>query len=198
MPNSDQLPSTKSRWPRYLANPSTNLNRKEPGAMAIYTAYRMLGPCRTKDAIAYALKLPDPVPEGTFKSWDARLKKEENVVLEGRTAYPEPPIAAVGRDPGFLREWWQDRKARRLAEGSAKVRYRKERATFNNRRALWEIYHAAPALARAIRRTHPTAQVKVTRPRNPIPPRPILKEIYFQEYRKWRRELRGQGFEPAS
>ncbi len=197
-PNSDQLPSTTGRWPRYLANPSTNLNREEPGAKAIYTAYRMLGPCRTKDAIAYALKLPKPVPEGTLKSWDARLKREEVVVLEGRTAYPEPPIAAVGRDLGFLREWRMDRRARRLAEGSAKVRYGKERSTFNNTRWHWEAYHAAPAITRAIRRKHPGAEVKVSRPRNPIPPRPILKEIYFEEYRRWRRELLGQDFEPTT
>ncbi len=88
MPNSDQLPSTKGRWPRYLVSPSTALNRKEPGAQAIYLAYMQLGPCRTKDAIAYALKLwkldpkgTKPVPEGTVKYWDARLKKMGRIVV---------------------------------------------------------------------------------------------------------------------
>ncbi len=196
---SGQLPPTKGTWPEYVVNPSTAFNRKERGAKAIYVAYRMIGPCRTKDAIAYAFKLPKPVPEGTLKYWDARLKREEFVVPEGKTAYPEPPIAAAGRDLGFLREWWLDRKARRLAEVSAGVRYRKERAVFNNTRWHWEAYHAAPAIARAISRTrHAPAQVKVSRPRNPIPPRPILQEIYFEEYRGWRREMLGQGSEPAT
>ncbi len=116
-----------------------------------------------------------------------------------QTPQPPGPIAAAGRDLGFLREWWLDRKARHLAEVSARVRYRKERDAFNDVRWRWEAYHAAPAIARAISRTTGRKhQVKVSRPRNPTPPRPILKEIYFEEYREWRREMLGQGSEPAT
>ena len=190
---SSQLPPTKGTWPRYVVSPLTPLNREEPGAKDIYLAYMQLGPCRTKDAMAYALGLPEHQPEGTLKYWDARLKKEGDVVLEGRAIYPEPPIAVAGRDLGFLREWWQDRKAHRLAVDSAKTQYRKKRNEFNNLFWHWQAYHAFDEY----NRLH-VGQIKVSRPRNPTPPRPILKEIYFEEYRKWRRELLGQSSEPAT
>ena len=110
-----------------------------------------------------------------------------------QTPQPPGPIAGGGRELGFLREWWRDRKARRLAEDSARVRYRKERNEFNTLRWHWEAYQIFREDG-----PHASLRIEVSRPKNPIPPRPILKEIYFEEYRKWRREMLGQGSEPAT
>lgn len=49
--------------------------RTRPGAKAMVTAYAQRGPCMTKDAIGYALALPDKPRLGTLKKYDGMLKQ---------------------------------------------------------------------------------------------------------------------------
>src|SRR6267378_2428724 len=99
MPRS-QTKRGRKRGPLYVVHSPTYANlepedKNRPAVKALVNAYMQRGPCTMTEALDYTQGLPDAVPRGTVKWWDAKLKQQGVIKTQELLLAPAASPAAL-------------------------------------------------------------------------------------------------------